>query len=211
MKICEVFSSIQGESSLQGLPFVFVRLAGCNLNCSYCDTRYAREPGTSMTVDEIIRKTAGYSKQYVCITGGEPLLQKYTPGLASELIDQGYTVSVETNGTINASLLPFEAIRIIDIKCPGSGEHDKTFFENLSKRRQTDEYKFVISDREDFVYAGNFLKKHDLLPGNTVLFSPAWQVLDPALLAEWILDKLPGVRLHLQLHKYIWSSVERGR
>ncbi len=213
MEVSEIFSSIQGESTLQGFPTVFIRLSGCNLDCIYCDTRYACETGTTMTMGDIIREVKGFSVQHVCITGGEPLLQNDTPGLVKELLDRGRIVSVETNGTIDASVLPLKSIRIIDIKCPGSGEHGKTFPENFItiKRRQTDEFKFVLTNRDDFVYACNFVKKHGLAPGNAVLFSPVQKLLDPALLAEWILGEMPIVRLHLQLHKYIWPAANRGR
>jgi len=213
MEVSEIFSSIQGESTLQGFPTVFIRLSGCNLDCSYCDTRYACETGASMTFGDIIRKVKCFTIQHVCITGGEPLLQNYTPGLVKELLDLGYIVSVETNGTIDASVLPPESIRIIDIKCPGSGQHGKTFPENYKKtmRRQTDEFKFVLTDRNDFEYACKFVKEHGLAPGNAVLFSPVRKILDPALLAEWILGEMPGVRLHLQLHKYIWPAAKRGK
>ena len=211
MTVTEIFASIQGESTLQGLPCVFIRLTGCNLNCRYCDTRYAREGGSAMTADEIIQAVSGYTIPFICITGGEPLLQKDTPFLARSLIDCGYTVSVETNGTIDASPLPEEAKRIIDIKCPGSGEQGKTSPNNLSLRRPTDEFKFVLTDRRDFLYARDFLEKNNLTPESTVLFSPAWRILDPALLCEWIINELPGVRLNLQLHKYIWPETDRGR
>ena len=166
-----------------------------------------------MTVGDIIRKVKGFPIKRVCITGGEPLLQTDTPGLVKSLLDRGRIVSVETNGTIDASVLPLKSIRIIDIKCPGSGENGKIFPENYKKtmRRQTDEFKFVLTNRDDFVFACDFVKKHDLAPGNAVLFSPVRELLDPALLAEWIIGEMPVVRLNLQLHKYIWPAAIRGR
>ena len=211
MKICEIFASIQGESTLQGVPSVFVRLAGCNLNCRYCDTAYAREGGTEMSLEKICRCVDDYGLEFVCITGGEPLLQKETSLLAIELLYRGYTVSLETNGTFDTSGLHEDIIRIIDIKCPGSGEHGKTFRRNISKRRQNAEFKFVITDRADFDYAISFVRKHGLDENNPILLSPAWGFLEPEVLAEWIIKEMPGARLNLQIHKYIWPDESRGR
>ena len=211
MEITEIFASIQGESTLQGLPCVFVRLTGCNLNCAYCDTRYARDHGTSMTQKEILSKVASYSIPYVCITGGEPLLQNDTPKLVKKLITLGYMVSIETNGSFDASVLPVTSKRIIDIKCPGSGEHVKNFSGNLTGRRSTDEFKFVITDRNDFDYACNIIDRYNLLPDSILLFSPTWGKIDPKLLAEWIINEQHGVRMHVQLHKCIWPAEARGR
>ncbi len=210
MKICEIFASIQGESSLQGCPAVFVRLTGCNLDCRYCDTRYAREGGTDLSIDEIIKKVLEFGLRFVCITGGEPLLQKDTPAFAQECINRGYTVSVETNGTFDASVMPEKVKRIIDIKCPGSGEHDKTHPANISQRRPSDEFKFVLKDRADFDYACNSVRTYQLAVKNTILFSPAWNILEPSVLAEWIVKEMPEARLQLQLHKYIWPKGEMG-
>ncbi|MBN1295107.1 MAG: radical SAM protein [Candidatus Latescibacteria bacterium] len=211
MEITEIFASIQGESTLQGLPCVFVRLTGCNLDCSYCDTRYARENGTSMTHDEILSKIASYSIPYVCLTGGEPLLQTDTPALAEKLIANGYAVSVETNGSLDASVLQLKSKRVIDIKCPGSGEYEKNFYGNVTDRRSTDEFKFVITDRNDFDFACSIANKYDLLPDTILLFSPAWKQIDSQLLAKWIINEQPGVRMHVQIHKYIWPTESRGR
>ena len=206
MKITEIFSSIQGESTLQGLPCVFVRLTGCNLDCRYCDTRYAREGGIEMTIEEIVQKADSFGLTFVCITGGEPLLQKEAPVLALEFINRGYMVSIETNGTIDDSKLHDDIIRVIDIKCPGSGEEGKTYAGNISQRRPTDEFKFVITDSIDFEYACRFAKEHNLADTNTVLFSPVYNVLDPKILSAWILKDMPEARLNLQLHKYIWHD-----
>lgn len=211
MKIIELFPSIQGESSLQGLPCVFVRLSGCNLNCSYCDTRYARGGGTEMTVDEIVGKVMEYAIPFVCITGGEPLLQKETPELAGELLKHGCRVSVETNGTINLSALSRGVIRIIDIKCPGSGEHGKVHPGVLLRKRLSDEFKFVLVDRGDFEFARDYVREHGLTDKNTVLFSPAGNTLLPAVLAEWLINEIPEVRLNLQIHRCIWPNEPRGR
>lgn len=211
MEITEIFPSIQGESTLQGLPCVFVRLTGCNLNCRYCDTRYARSGGCSMEKDDIIQKATAFSIPFVCITGGEPLLQQETPSLAHAMLDLGFMVSIETNGTIDASPLHQNIRRIIDIKCPGSGEAGKTSPDNLNRIRPSDEFKFVLADYTDFIYARGFVTDHDLLSGAAVLLSPVFGVLDPALLASWIMDELPGARLNLQLHRYIWPDITRGK
>lgn len=211
MKVSELFASIQGESTLQGIPSVFIRLAGCSLNCRYCDTRYARTGGTEMTVEEIIDRVSSFRLSFICITGGEPLLQEETPELAEILVNRGYQVSIETNGTIDASHLPTDAKRIIDIKCPGSGEDGKTCPKNLSLRRSGDEFKFVLTDRRDFEYARYFTAKHCLADKNTVLLSPVLNVLKPELLAGWIVNELPKARLNLQLHKYIWPDEQKGR
>ena len=210
MKICEIFKSIQGESSLQGCPTVFVRLTGCNLDCRYCDTRYARKGGTDLSIDEIIKKVEEFGLRYVCITGGEPLLWKDTPTLAQECINCGYTVSVETNGTIDASVLSLGVKRIIDIKCPGSGEHGKTHPANISQPRPADEFKFVLTGRADFDYACNSVRTYQLAAENIILFSPVFNMLEPSVLAEWIIKEMPEARLQLQLHRYIWPNGEKG-
>ena len=206
MKVSEIFASIQGESTLQGMPCIFIRLAGCNLNCRYCDTVYAREDGTEMTLSEIVKETEKYKLKYACITGGEPLLQEETPELALKLLKRGYKVSIETNGSIDASKLHEDVIRVIDIKCPGSGEHGKTYPVNITEKRPSDEFKFVITDHDDFKYACNFIKKHNLAVLNTVLFSPVYNILEPEKLAGWIIKEMPEARLNLQLHKYIWRD-----
>ena len=211
MEVTEIFASIQGESTLQGLPCVFIRLTGCNLNCRYCDTSYARSGGCSMEKEDIIKKATAFSIPFICITGGEPLLQQETPSLAHALLDLGLMVSIETNGTIDTFPLHHNVRRIIDIKCPGSGEAGKTFPDNLDQRRDTDEFKFVLTDYDDFTYARNFVRDHDLLPGATVLLSPVFGVLNPALLADWIIHELPEARLNLQLHRYIWPDITRGK
>ena len=211
MIITEIFSSIQGESTLQGLPCVFVRLSGCNLDCRYCDTRYAREGGMEMSIREIVEKADYFGLTFVCITGGEPLLQKETPALAKAFLDRRWTVSIETNGSLDASAIDSRVVRVIDIKCPGSGESDTTFAGNITGRRPTDEFKFVIANRADFDYAVGFVNKHGLAGDVSVLFAPVYGVLDPKTLSAWILKEMPAVRLNLQIHKYIWhDSDERN-
>ena len=210
MKVTEIFASIQGESTRQGIPMVFVRLTGCNLACRYCDTQYARAGGTEMSISDIADRADTFGLREVCITGGEPLQQQETPSLAQAFIDRDYRVSVETNGTLDASVLPSGVLRIIDVKCPGSGEEGTFNKDNLSGKRPGDEFKFVLSNREDFDFACEFAGKHRLAESNTVLLSPVYGVLDPHLLAYWILTDMPQARLNLQLHKIIWKDGTEG-
>lgn len=209
MRITELFASIQGESTLQGLPCLFVRCTGCNLDCGYCDTRYARSGGTEISLADIIDRIEASGLSHVCITGGEPLLQHETIALAGELVARDYVVSVETNGSIDASPLPDPVIRVIDVKCPGSGEAGTTAAANLEELRGSDEFKFVIGDRRDFDFAVEATLRYRLQRA-TVLFSPIADLLAPATLAEWILDEFPAARLNLQLHKLIWPDAAAG-
>lgn len=211
INICEIFVSIQGESTLQGLPCVFVRLTGCNLDCVYCDTTHARSGGTLMTIDEILHRVRSYGIGFVCITGGEPLYQKETPALVDTLLADGYRVSVETNGSFDAEILPDGCIRIIDVKCPGSGEAASFHEPNIVNKKPSDEFKFVVSDREDFDYVRKFVVRYGLDGSATILISPVSGKLAPAVLSEWLLTDLPIARLNLQLHRYIWPDESRGR
>ena len=208
--INEIFYSIQGESLYAGLPCVFVRLAGCNLRCSYCDTRYAYEEGSKMELAEILQKVATYHCPLIEITGGEPLLQDDTPLLISELLEKGYEVMLETNGTFDISIVDKRCIKIVDIKCPTSGENDKNDLENLKRLNQKDQVKFVIGSREDYEYAKNITKliSHEL-PEKNILFSPVFGKIACAELAKWILEDNLNFRLHLQLHKIIWPEKQR--
>lgn len=208
----EIFYSIQGESLYNGLPCVFVRLAGCNLRCSYCDTRYAYEKGSKMELVEILQKTATYHCPLIEITGGEPLLQDDTPMLISELLEKGYEVMMETNGTFDISIVDKRCIKIVDIKCPTSGESDKNDLENLKRFNQQDQVKFVIKSREDYEYAKNITKLiSPELPGKNILFSPVFGEIACAKLAKWILEDNLNIRLHLQLHKIIWPGSRIGK
>ncbi len=211
MKVCEIFRSIQGESTWAGLPCVFVRLSGCNLRCSYCDTSYAYNEGNEMSLGEIVRRVDEYNCSLVEITGGEPLMQPESTDLAQSLVDAGKTVLVETNGTLSIADLPDSVIRIMDIKCPGSEESDKVDWGNIDLLKTSDEVKFVISDRNDFEWAKKVVEQYDLTKRiRAVLLAPVFNMLDPELLAEWILADNLDVRMQLQLHKYIWSPDRRG-
>jgi 7-carboxy-7-deazaguanine synthase len=224
MVITEIIKSIQGEGTRAGLPCIFVRLTGCNLRCTWCDTACAFYGGTKQSVDEVIEKVRALSGDgarrvmLVEITGGEPLLQAETPALAERLLAEGYSVMIETSGERFVGVLPRDVIKIVDVKCPDSGEAETFEMANLGALGPQDEIKFVISTRRDFEFAREFTLRHELSKHmHEVLFSPAfpdpagvWPGLEARELAEWILaDDLP-VRLGLQLHKFIWDPAMKG-
>jgi 7-carboxy-7-deazaguanine synthase len=209
MQICELFKSIQGESSRAGMVCSFVRLAGCNLRCLYCDTAYAWDNGFEKSINSIFSEVKTHNTTLVEITGGEPLLQKETPLLLQRFIDTGYTVLIETNGTVDLSLAPPPVIRIVDIKGPSSG-HEGSFLEkNYQLLMPGDECKFVISNREDFDWSLDVVRKRKLDSVTQVIFSPNMTALAPKRLAEWIVQENAPVRLGIQLHKIIWGD-KRG-
>lgn len=210
LKINEIFYSIQGESNYAGLPCIFIRLTGCNLRCRYCDTTYAYEEGREMSLNSVLNEISKFDCNLVEITGGEPLLQDDTSVLARRLIGQGKHVLVETNGTQNIDMLPEIVIRVMDIKCPGSGESKRMDWNNIARLRQHDNIKFVISSRDDFDWSIAIINKYDLIPKASILFSPAFNLLQPKMLAEWLLEISLPIRLQLQLHKYIWNPGQRG-
>ncbi|SFM65668.1 7-carboxy-7-deazaguanine synthase QueE [Thermodesulforhabdus norvegica] len=209
--VSEMFISIQGESSFAGWPCVFIRTAGCNLKCTYCDTLYARNGGRKVTLRNCLRFVEDSGLKLVEITGGEPLLQEELPRLVKMLIDREYTVLIETNGSLDISPIPEKAIRIMDIKCPSSGMMHKNDYENLKRLHPADEVKFVIGNFEDYLFASQWARRVlEESPVRVIHFSPVFGLLEPSTLAEWILkDKIP-VRLNLQLHKYIWSPDAKG-
>ena len=207
----EIFYSIQGESTYSGRPCIFVRLTGCNLRCSYCDTRYAYEEGVEMEIAEIMDRIAGYKCPLIEITGGEPLLQSETPIFIYTLLENGYKVLMETNGSLDISRVDSRCIKIVDIKCPISTESDKNDLENLKRLGLKDQVKFVIGSRGDYEYAKNIIELNcPGFPGGQILFSPLPGEIMPAKLAEWILEDNLNVRLHLQIHKIIWPGKQRG-
>jgi 7-carboxy-7-deazaguanine synthase len=211
LTVNEIFHSIQGESTRAGQPCVFVRLTACDLRCSWCDTTYAFHDGQKMSVEDVVSRVREYGCEVVEITGGEPLLQKEVYPLMERLLEEGRTVMIETGGHLSVDRVPGAVIRIIDVKCPGSGEAGKNHWPNLDSLRPTDEVKFVIRDRADYEYARDVAARHRLIGRcGAVLFSPVHGVQDPKQLAEWVLaDRLP-VRVQLQAHKYIWSPETRG-
>jgi len=208
--VSEIFKSIQGESTFAGLPCAFVRLAGCNLSCRYCDTRYAQEGGESMLLEEILARVDSFGLPLVEITGGEPLCQASTPVLAKALLDRDYEVLVETNGSLDICVLPEGVVRIMDIKCPASGENKNFMWENIWKLRDRDEVKFVISDRHDYEWARGIVRERFGRARHQVLFSTVFGELPPRLLVKWILEDRLKVRFQLQIHKYIWPHTARG-
>lgn len=210
MKVCEIFLSIQGESSYAGLPCVFVRMAGCNLRCVYCDTSYAYEEGREMTEDNVFQKVLSYGTGMAEITGGEPLLQRDSLSLVTRLLDSGLTVLIETNGSVSISGVDPRGIIIMDIKTPGSGMSGTLKIENLKLLKPHDELKFVIAGKPDYDWSKDFIRRHDLTGICTILMSPVFGVNSPADLAGWILDDRLGVRVNLQLHKWIYGPEARG-
>jgi 7-carboxy-7-deazaguanine synthase len=211
LTINEIFHSIQGESTHSGRPCVFVRLTACDLRCSWCDTPYAFTEGKKMAVDEVLARVDAYGCELVEVTGGEPLLQRDVYPLMEQLLASGKTVMVETGGHLSIKDVPTSVIRIVDVKCPGSGESAKTCWENLDLLTSHDEVKFVIQDQHDYEFAKDVVARYRLLDrAAAVLFSPVHNVLSAKDLATWILaDRLP-VRLQLQAHKYIWDAHTRG-
>jgi 7-carboxy-7-deazaguanine synthase len=211
LTINEIFHSIQGESTYAGEPCVFVRLTACDLRCSWCDTPYAFHEGRKMSIDEILAEVERYQCPTVEITGGEPLLQKEVYPLMSRLLAGGKRVLLETGGHRTIAQVPAGVVRIMDIKCPGSGESSKVDWDNLQRLTADDQVKFVIKDRQDYEFARDVVTRERLSTRvGAVLFSPVHGVLEPRELAEWMLaDRLP-VRLQLQAHKYIWSPDVRG-
>ncbi|MGH9382708.1 MAG: radical SAM protein [Vicinamibacterales bacterium] len=211
LTVNEIFHSIQGESSFAGQPCVFVRLTACDLRCTWCDTPYAFYEGRKMSVADVVADVESRGCPLVEVTGGEPLLQPDVYPLMQRLIDSGKTVLIETGGHRSIAGVPRGVIRIMDVKCPGSGESSKNDWSNLPLLTARDEVKFVIADRVDYDYAREVVSRERLAERcGAVLFSPVHGVLDPKQLAEWVLaDRLP-VRVQLQVHKYIWSADTRG-
>jgi len=211
LTVNEIFHSIQGESTFAGEPCVFVRLTACDLRCSWCDTVYAFHEGRKMSVDEVLTEIGRYECPTVEVTGGEPLLQQDVYALMSRLLQDGKRVLLETGGHRSIEHVPAGVIRIVDVKCPASGECDKMDWANLQRLSATDQVKFVIKDRRDYEFARDLVVREQLRArAGCVLFSPVHGVMNPRELAEWILaDRLP-VRLQLQAHKYIWSPDARG-
>jgi 7-carboxy-7-deazaguanine synthase len=211
LNIIELFRSVQGETSLTGLPTSFIRLAACNLRCTWCDTAYSFGRGTPYSLAKILDTVESFGCPYVCVTGGEPLLQKSVLSLMHHLCDRRYKVSLETGGSLPTANVDPRVKVILDVKCPGSGMADKNFWPNLKTLRNHDEVKFVITDRADYDYSRQVIEQHALTDRvNEILFSPVFGTLDPKQLVHWILeDRLP-VRLNMQVHKFIWSPETQG-
>ena len=210
LTVNEIFHSIQGESTRAGSACVFVRLTACDLRCSWCDTSYAFHEGRKMSVDEVVSAVDGYACPLVEITGGEPLLQEGVYELMDRLLAGGHTVMLETGGHRPIDLVPADVVKIVDVKCPGSGESDKNDWRNLDRLAPHDEVKFVVADRADYEFARDVVRRGLASRAAAILFSPVHGRLDPKTLSEWVLaDRLP-VRVQLQIHKFIWSPTTRG-
>ena len=210
LTINEIFHSIQGESTHAGDPCVFVRLTACDLRCTWCDTEYAFYEGRKMSIDDVVQKVDSYGCPLVEITGGEPLLQDDVYELMGRLLAGGHTVMLETGGHRPIDRVPRDVIKIVDVKCPGSGEYSKNDWQNLAQLASHDEVKFVIADRADYEFARDVVCRRLAAAAGAILFSPVHGRLDPKTLSEWVLaDRLP-VRIQLQLHKFIWSPTTRG-
>ena len=211
LTVNEIFHSIQGESTHTGRPCVFVRLTGCDLRCVWCDTPYAFHEGRKLDVDEVVAAVEQYRCDLVEITGGEPLLQEDVYPLMDRLLATGATVLLETGGHVSVARVPAAVVKVVDVKCPGSGECDRNAWDNLSRLTDRDQVKFVIADRVDYEFARDVVRRHTLETRcGTVLFSAVHDLLQPARLAEWMLaDRLP-VRLQIQLHKHLWGAETWG-
>ncbi len=211
LNVCEIYLSIQGESSYSGLPCIFIRLSGCNLNCSWCDSRFHMDIQQEMSIEEIIEAIAEYKPvKLVEITGGEPLLQEDTPKLIEILGQIGYMILLETNGSLSIAKIPTNVVNIMDVKCPSSGYQNSFLRENIIYLDpQKDELKFVIADRKDYDFACEFIMYNNLWSYN-ILFSSVLSRLEPRQLVEWIIADRLSVRFQLQMHKYIWDTDQRG-
>jgi 7-carboxy-7-deazaguanine synthase len=206
LRISEIFYSLQGETTRVGLPTTFIRLTGCPLRCTYCDTTYAFSGGKNMALDEIMQTVQSHPTRHICVTGGEPLAQKGCIVLLKTLCDAGYSVSLETGGALDVSAVDARVLKVLDIKTPASGEEQKNLWGNLAHLNAHDEIKFVLCNEADYLWAKQILQQHALTDKCTVLFSPAQGQLEARDLAEWILRDGLQVRLQVQLHKLLWGN-----
>jgi len=209
-RVTEIFYSLQGETRTVGLPTVFVRLTGCPLRCTFCDTAYAFHGGEKMAISDIVDEVKTYQPRYVTVTGGEPLAQKSCFPLLTALCDLGVEVSLETCGAMDISEVDPRVICVMDLKTPGSGEEAKNRYDNIALLKQTDQLKFVICNRDDYDWAVEKLQEYDLVAKCDVLFSPIHGLLNPADLADWVVADNLAVRMQIQMHKYLWND-EPGR
>lgn len=208
LKITEIFYSIQGESTFVGLPTVFIRLTGCPLRCTWCDTEYAFSGGQWMDIDSIIAQAKQHQTPYICVTGGEPLAQKRCLQLLDKLIEHGFTVTLETSGALPLVNVNDKVITIMDLKAPGSGEEQKNLYENINYLDAKDQIKFVLKDRTDYHWCQDIIQRYNLTDKCEVLLSPVANTLKAADLAQWILDDKLLVRMQLQLHKILWDDAQ---
>jgi 7-carboxy-7-deazaguanine synthase len=210
MKVNEIYRSIQGESSFSGLPCVFVRLTYCNLRCTYCDSQYAFYEGKDMTVEEVLEAVEKYKTLLVEVTGGEPLLQREVYPLMKQLVDSGHTVLLETGGSLDVSDVHPGVVKIMDLKCPSSGESHRNLYSNIDKLQPHDEIKFVVGTRQDYLWAKELIARYSLAGRFTLLLSTVFNMIDPREVVEWILEDGLPLRFQIQLHKYIWDPEARA-
>ena len=208
LKVSEIFHSIQGESTFVGLPTVFIRLTGCPLRCSWCDTEYAFSGGRWMQIEDILEHVKTYGTPYICVTGGEPLAQKRCLKLLDQLVDNGYNVSLETSGALSIANVNNKVTTVMDLKAPGSNEEQKNMYENINYLDAKDQIKFVIKDRTDYHWTQEIIKRYNLIDKCEVLLSPVEGEINPADLCQWILDDKMLVRFQLQLHKILWNDAQ---
>jgi len=208
LNITEIFYSLQGEAREVGLPTVFIRLTGCPLRCSYCDTEYAFKGNNLLSIDEIMAQVKQYSTPYICVTGGEPLAQINCHILLDTLVKEGYLVSLETSGSIDVGEVNPAVSIVMDVKTPSSNESDQNLYDNIEKLQTKDQLKFVIGSRQDFDWSVDIMTQYSTTAG--VLFSPVFDQVSPTQLADWILDKQLNVRMQVQMHKLLWGD-EKGR
>jgi len=209
-RITEIFYSLQGETRTVGLPTVFVRLTGCPLRCSYCDTEYAFHGGQKMEISDIVKQVEQYKPRYITVTGGEPLAQQTSAELLTALADLGAEVSIETSGAMDISVIDSRVVTVMDLKTPASGEESKNKYDNIVLLKQKDQVKFVICDRADYEWSCEKLSEYKLVDRCEVLFSPIHGQLKPSDLADWIIEDNLPVRMQIQMHKYLWGD-EQGR
>jgi len=210
LKVTEIYQSVQGESSWVGVPCTFIRLTGCPLRCRWCDTVYSFHGGAEKSILEIVQEVEKLVPRTVELTGGEPLAQEGSIMLASALIECGFKVLIETSGSEPIEALPREVHIVMDIKCPGSGMESKNRLANLNFLKDSDDLKFVVSSKDDFDWSLNFVRKHSLIGKVNLLVSPAWGLVDPKDLVDWILGSEVPFRLNLQIHKYVWGPRVKG-
>ncbi len=210
LKVNEIYSSIQGESTSAGLPCVFVRLTFCNLRCTYCDTEYAFYEGKDLTIDEILSEVKKYDCNLIEVTGGEPLVQEECLDLMERLCDEGYEVLLETGGSLTIKNIDKRVKIIMDLKCPSSKMMKRNLYENINYIKKTDELKFVIGTREDYEWAKEIINKYNLISKCEILFSVVFGELDPLTLVNWVLEDKLKIRFQLQMHKFIWSPEAKG-
>ncbi len=210
LQVTEIYKSVQGESSWAGLPCTFIRLTGCPLRCRWCDTVYSFKGGKTLSFEEIYDQVEKLETPLIEFTGGEPLAQDNVKGLITLFLDRGFQVLIETSGSLPIEHVDKRACLIMDIKCPDSKMSDKNYWENIKFLKKTDEIKFVVASREDFDWAIQIVEEHQLKDVCSLLFSPAWGLVEPKDLVSWILEKKIWARLNLQQHKYIWSPKAKG-